>query len=116
MGLYLPCLRYWDELTHATINRGSFTVLLGEVQGLLSQVLKLVRDWISSLVCHRRRGVKGRVPFPSFHHHVANKGSRASSPTLLPVGLVHLHPCLKGQLYCVAQPMYSACSPKCYSW
>lgn len=40
--------------------------------------------------------------------------SRANFPALQPLGLIHLYPYQKGQLYCATQARCRACSTECY--
>lgn len=82
----------------------------GEVQGPFSLILYLLRGNINFLICHRWEGARGRASFPLPQHYMADKGYRASSPSLMISRLiVYLCPHQQSQHYYGAQVRYRAC-------
>lgn len=94
-------------------NRLSNTMLPEEVQGLLFQVLQLVRG--ERQLSHQPQVARAEH-LPCSCHHMTKEESGALSSPLTTSGPSHLHPYQQGQLYCGAQARWSACNLKCCSW
>lgn len=61
-------------------------------------------------------GMRELSIFPLFLVLHCRQGNRTSYAPLLPLGLIHLCPCLQGQLYCHTQARCRAHFPECFSW